>query len=119
MEHAYYASFGYQVTSFFAPSSRYGSPEDLKSLIDTAHSMGLTVLLDMVHSHASKNILDGCVSLAERARAAGPRLTWRLVADSTTLTAPTTSTSTPAPRASTSSGTRASSTSSRQLAGLS
>lgn len=59
MEHAYYASFGYQVTSFFAASSRYGTPEQLKELIDTAHSMGITVLLDMVHSHASKNVLDG------------------------------------------------------------
>ncbi|KAF8481348.1 glycoside hydrolase, partial [Gautieria morchelliformis] len=59
MEHAYYASFGYQVTSFFAASSRYGTPEELKELIDTAHSMGLTVLLDMVHSHACKNVLDG------------------------------------------------------------
>lgn len=59
MEHAYYASFGYQVTSFFAASSRYGPPEDLKELIDTAHGMGITVLLDMVHSHASKNVLDG------------------------------------------------------------
>ncbi|CAL8082225.1 unnamed protein product [Orchesella dallaii] len=59
MEHAYYASFGYQVTSFFAASSRYGTPDQLKRLIDTAHSMGLTVLLDVVHSHASKNVLDG------------------------------------------------------------
>ncbi|KAG5461603.1 MAG: glycoside hydrolase superfamily, partial [Olpidium bornovanus] len=59
MEHAYYASFGYQVTSFFAPSSRYGTPEDLKRLIDTAHEMGLTILLDVVHSHACKNVLDG------------------------------------------------------------
>ena len=59
MEHAYYASFGYQVNSFFAASSRYGSPEDLKELIDTAHGMGITVLLDLVHSHASKNVLDG------------------------------------------------------------
>lgn len=59
MEHAYYASFGYQVTSFFAASSRYGTPEDLKELIDTAHGMGITVLLDMVHSHTSKNVLDG------------------------------------------------------------
>ncbi|OBZ76109.1 1,4-alpha-glucan-branching enzyme [Grifola frondosa] len=59
MEHAYYASFGYQVTSFFAASSRYGSPEDLKELIDTAHAMGITVLLDIVHSHASNNVLDG------------------------------------------------------------
>lgn len=59
MEHAYYASFGYQVTSFFAASSRYGTPEDLMELIDTAHGMGITVLLDIVHSHACKNVLDG------------------------------------------------------------
>ncbi|KAK0499782.1 glycoside hydrolase family 13 protein [Armillaria luteobubalina] len=59
MEYAYYASFGYQVTSFFAISSRCGTPEELKELIDTAHSMGLTVLLDIVHSHACKNVLDG------------------------------------------------------------
>ncbi|KAK2466060.1 hypothetical protein APHAL10511_001702 [Amanita phalloides] len=59
MEHAYYASFGYQVTSFFASSSRYGTPEQLKELIDTAHGMGLRVLLDVVHSHACKNVLDG------------------------------------------------------------
>ena len=63
MEHAYYASFGYQVTSFFAISSRYGTPEELKSLIDRAHELGLTVLLDVVHSHASKNAEDGCVSI--------------------------------------------------------
>lgn len=59
MEHAYYASFGYQITSFFAISSRYGTPEELKSLIDRAHELGLTVLLDVVHSHASKNAEDG------------------------------------------------------------
>ncbi|KAF1833141.1 alpha-glucan branching enzyme [Decorospora gaudefroyi] len=59
MEHAYYASFGYQINSFFAASSRYGFPDDLKELVDTAHGMGITVLLDMVHSHASKNVLDG------------------------------------------------------------
>lgn len=59
MEHAYYASFGYQINSFFAASSRYGYPDDLKELIDTAHSMGIVVLLDVVHSHASKNIEDG------------------------------------------------------------
>lgn len=59
MEHAYYGSFGYQITSFFAISSRYGTPEELKELIDEAHRLGLTVLLDVVHSHASKNVLDG------------------------------------------------------------
>ncbi|KAI8144413.1 1,4-alpha-glucan-branching enzyme GBE1 [Fennellomyces sp. T-0311] len=59
MEHAYYASFGYQVTSFFAPSSRYGPLDDLKELVDVAHSYGITVLLDVVHSHASSNVLDG------------------------------------------------------------
>ncbi|KAG8450327.1 hypothetical protein GDO86_002831 [Hymenochirus boettgeri] len=59
MEHAYYASFGYQVTSFFAASSRYGTPDELKELIDVAHSMGIHVLLDVVHSHASKNTEDG------------------------------------------------------------
>ncbi|AAS52641.1 AEL044Wp [Eremothecium gossypii ATCC 10895] len=59
MEHAYYASFGYQVTNFFAVSSRYGTPEELKELIDTAHGMGIQVLLDVVHSHASKNVSDG------------------------------------------------------------
>jgi 1,4-alpha-glucan branching enzyme len=59
MEHPYYASFGYQVTSMFAASSRYGTPDDLKELIDTAHGMGITVLLDLVHSHACKNVADG------------------------------------------------------------
>ncbi|XP_050529799.1 1,4-alpha-glucan-branching enzyme [Daktulosphaira vitifoliae] len=59
MEHAYYASFGYQVTSFYAASSRFGTPEDLKELVDIAHSKGLYVMLDVVHSHASKNVLDG------------------------------------------------------------
>lgn len=59
MEHAYYASFGYQITNFFAISSRYGTPEDLKELIDTAHSYGIVVFLDIVHSHASKNVSDG------------------------------------------------------------
>ncbi|EOA19974.1 hypothetical protein CARUB_v10000235mg [Capsella rubella] len=58
-EHSYYASFGYHVTNFFAPSSRCGTPEELKSLIDRAHELGLVVLMDIVHSHASKNTLDG------------------------------------------------------------
>ena len=59
MEHAYYGSFGYQVSSFFAPSSRFGKPDDLKYLIDQAHGAGIIVLLDVVHSHASKNVEDG------------------------------------------------------------
>ena len=59
MEHPYYASFGYQVTNFFAASSRFGMPEDLKSLINTAHKMGIAVLLDVVHSHACKNTREG------------------------------------------------------------
>lgn len=59
MEHPYYASFGYQVSNFYAISSRFGTPEDLKNLINTAHSMGIAVLLDLVHSHAVKNTLEG------------------------------------------------------------
>ena len=59
MEHPYYGSFGYHVSSFFAASSRFGTPEDLKSLIDTAHGMGLRVIMDLVHSHSVKNERDG------------------------------------------------------------
>ena len=59
MEHPYYASFGYQVTNFFAASSRFGRPEELKNLINTAHKMGITVLLDVVHSHACTNTREG------------------------------------------------------------
>ncbi len=59
MEHPYYGSFGYQVSNFFAASSRYGSSNDLKALIDKAHSMGIAVLLDVVHSHAVKNTGEG------------------------------------------------------------
>ena len=59
MEHPYYASFGYHVSNLFAVSSRFGTPEDLKDLIDTAHGLGLSVLLDVVHSHAIKNINEG------------------------------------------------------------
>ncbi len=58
-EHPYYGSFGYHVSSFFAPCSRFGTPEDLKYLIDTAHGLGLAVLLDVVHSHAVKNLAEG------------------------------------------------------------
>lgn len=59
MEHPYYGSFGYQVSNFFAAASRYGYSRDLKELINTAHSMGITVLLDVVHSHAVKNTNEG------------------------------------------------------------
>jgi len=58
-EHPYYGSFGYHVSSFFAVSSRFGTPEDLKYLIDTAHGLGIHVLLDIVHSHAVKNTAEG------------------------------------------------------------
>ena len=58
-EHPYYGSFGYHVSNFFAPSSRFGTPDDLKELIDTAHSLGLQVIMDLVHSHAVKNINEG------------------------------------------------------------
>ncbi len=59
MEHPYYGSFGYQVSNFFAASSRYGSSRELKELINTAHEMGIAVLLDVVHSHAVKNTNEG------------------------------------------------------------
>ncbi|KAJ8905803.1 hypothetical protein NDN08_002308 [Rhodosorus marinus] len=58
-EHAYYGSFGYHVTNPFAVSSRCGTPEDFKELVDTAHSLGLLVLMDLVHSHISSNSMDG------------------------------------------------------------
>ncbi len=58
-EHPYYASFGYQVSNFFAPSFRYGPPEDLKALIDAAHGCGLRVLMDIVHSHSVANEVEG------------------------------------------------------------
>jgi 1,4-alpha-glucan branching enzyme len=58
-EHPYYGSFGYQVSNFFAPSSRFGTPEELKHLIDAAHGHGIRVLLDLVHSHAVKNMHEG------------------------------------------------------------
>lgn len=58
-EHAYYGSFGYHVTNLFAISSRSGTPDDLKYLIDQAHGMGLLVFIDLIHSHASSNVLDG------------------------------------------------------------
>lgn len=58
-EHPYYGSFGYHVSNFFAPSSRFGTPEELKELIDTAHEMGISVIMDLVHSHVVKNEQEG------------------------------------------------------------
>jgi 1,4-alpha-glucan branching enzyme len=58
-EHPYYGSFGYHVSNFFASSSRFGTPEELKELIDEAHGSGLAVIMDIVHSHAVKNELEG------------------------------------------------------------
>lgn len=58
-EHPYYGSFGYHVSSFFAASSRFGTPDELKHLIDDAHEMGLAVIMDIVHSHAVKNEVEG------------------------------------------------------------
>ncbi len=63
-EHPYYGSFGYHVSSFFAPSSRFGTPEELKELIDTAHKHGIAVIMDIVHSHAVKNEMEGLGNLA-------------------------------------------------------
>jgi len=58
-EHAYYGSFGYHVTLPFAVSNRYGTPEEFKELIDSAHESGMMILMDLVHSHASSNVQDG------------------------------------------------------------
>ncbi len=63
-EHPYYGSFGYHVSSFFAASSRFGTPEDLKSLIDEAHKNGVAVIMDLVQSHAVKNEVEGLGNLA-------------------------------------------------------
>ena len=63
-EHPYYGSFGYHVSSFFAPSSRFGTPDELKELIDTAHQMGIAVIMDIVHSHAVKNEVEGLGNFA-------------------------------------------------------
>lgn len=58
-EHPYYGSFGYHVSNFFAACSRFGEPDDLKYLVDTAHGLGIAVLLDIVHSHSVKNLGEG------------------------------------------------------------
>eukprot|EP00931_Biecheleriopsis_adriatica_P037103 TRINITY_DN2129_c0_g3_i1.p1 TRINITY_DN2129_c0_g3~~TRINITY_DN2129_c0_g3_i1.p1 ORF type:complete len:1462 (-),score=350.98 TRINITY_DN2129_c0_g3_i1:235-4620(-) len=62
-EHAHYGSFGYHVTNFFAPSSRQGTPDELKECIDAAHAHGITVLMDLVHAHMSSNQIDGIASM--------------------------------------------------------
>jgi 1,4-alpha-glucan branching enzyme len=62
-EHPYYGSFGYQVSSFFASSSRFGTPEDLMALVDAAHGYGIAVIMDLVHSHAVKNEAEGLSKL--------------------------------------------------------
>ena len=58
-EHPYYGSFGYQVSNFYALSSRFGTPEEFKALVDAAHQAGIAVIMDVVHSHAVKNELEG------------------------------------------------------------
>ena len=58
-EHPYYGSFGYHVSNYFAASSRFGTPEELKSLVDAAHGAGLSVIMDLVHSHSVRNETEG------------------------------------------------------------
>ena len=59
MEHPYYGSFGYHVSNFYAVSSRFGTPDELKTLIDTAHGLGIQVIMDLVHSHSVQNVNEG------------------------------------------------------------
>ena len=63
-EHPYYGSFGYHVSNFFAPSSRFGTPDELKQLVDEAHQKGIAVIMDIVHSHAVKNEMEGLGNFA-------------------------------------------------------
>ena len=63
-EHPYYGSFGYHVSNFFAVSSRFGTPDDFKKLVDTVHGMGLRVIIDLVHAHAAKNEVEGLGNFA-------------------------------------------------------
>ena len=65
-EHPYYGSFGYQVSNFFALSSRFGTPEEFKALVDDAHRRGIAVIMDIVHSHAVRNELEGLSRLDGR-----------------------------------------------------
>jgi 1,4-alpha-glucan branching enzyme len=62
-EHPYYGSFGYHVSNFFAVSSRFGTPDDLRELIDEAHGMGIAVIIDLVHSHSVSNVNEGLALL--------------------------------------------------------
>ncbi|MEA5005191.1 MAG: alpha amylase C-terminal domain-containing protein [Rikenellaceae bacterium] len=62
-EHPYYGSFGYQVSAFFAVSSRFGTPEDFKRLVDAAHGYGIAVIIDLIHSHAVSNTLEGLAQI--------------------------------------------------------
>ena len=81
-EHPYYGSFGYHVSSLFAPSSRFGTPEELKGLIRRAHELGLAVIMDLVHSHYVRNLnegineLDGTDHLYSPAGPAGDQPHW-------------------------------------------
>ncbi len=81
-EHPYYGSFGYHVSSFYAPSSRFGTPEELKDLVRTAHAMGIAVIMDLVHAHYVKNLneginqLDGTDCLYSRPGQAGNQPYW-------------------------------------------
>lgn len=63
MEHPYYGSFGYHVANFFAVSSRFGTPDEFKFLVDEAHRLGLRVIIDLVHSHAVKNVSEGIAEI--------------------------------------------------------
>ena len=58
-EHPYYGSFGYQVANFYALSSRFGTPEEFKALVDDAHGLGIAVVMDIVHSHSVDNESEG------------------------------------------------------------
>ncbi|BDD11191.1 1,4-alpha-glucan branching enzyme [Fulvitalea axinellae] len=59
MEHPYYGSFGYHVSNFFAVSSRFGTPDDFRRLVNEAHSLGIAIIIDLVHSHSVKNFAEG------------------------------------------------------------
>ncbi|MCQ2378454.1 MAG: alpha amylase C-terminal domain-containing protein [Victivallaceae bacterium] len=76
MGHPYYGSFGYHVANFFAVASRFGTPDEFKELVDAAHGLGLRVIIDLVHSHAVKNEVEGIARIDGTSFAyfhAGPR----------------------------------------------